>query len=152
MSLKEVKELRVFFEGDFTQYGAFRDHVRMNIHQNMDLTVSLKSSLLANSLSREPKLLCGAKTTPKLAEFADMLTKMDQFYNRDKVVAFKEALKSISVFDPLRPDPNVLCRLIGLLNTCETQFGNEDVSLIIRSILQKLGNLAHSFISAYPNE
>merc|ERR1712026_518451 len=77
---------------------------------------------------------------------------MDQFYNRDKVVAFKEALRSISVFDPLRPDPNVLCRLIGLLNTCEAQFGNQDVTLVIRSILQKLGNLAHSFISAYPNE
>ena len=152
MSLKEVRELKVTYDGDYTQYSSFRDHVYHNIHLNGELTVSLKSSLLAQSLGKEPKLLCGAKTTPKLSEFAGMLKKLDEFFNRDKIVAFREALKSIGVFDTSKPDASVLCRLIGLLNTCESLFGNEDVSVVIRYILQKLGGLENNFISINPNE
>ena len=152
MTVKMVKELNVVFDGDYTMFPSFREHVRSNIHMNSEFTCSLKSSLLAQALTKEPKQLTGARTTPKLTEFASMLTKLDTFYNRNKLVSFRETLKTIGVFDPLKPDAAILSRLIGLLNNAESQFGNEDVSPVIRDILRKLGGLTQSFLNSYPHE
>ena len=135
--LRSVKESKRTFSGDFTRYKEFREFVRVNLHQNMGLTVSQKTWLLDHFCSSEVKALCRITCTPNMAHFSEMSQKMDCFYNKNKLTAFKEQLDCLNVFDVLNPEPVILLKVIDLLNKAEMEFQNQDVSSLVDGILHK---------------
>ena len=152
MKVKAVRESKLTFSGDFTKYREFREFVRANLHQNVGLTVSQKTMLLNEFCSSEVRALCGITTTSNMAQFSEMLRKLDEFFNKNKLTAYREQLDLLNVFDVFNPDPVILQKVIDLLNQAEREFQNQDISSLVDDVLHKLGGLATYYINQYPTE